>query len=366
MKTELELNELILGITNKIRDNHPELLEDLNSVQITVPYQETPQTTVDTLKSYYHTLVNLLEKYEDGLSKNIVAEKIKTLPITEIITMELENSYQNLYTETNNFTLSYNDIGEGEIPIIFLHGYPFDKSMWIGQLDSLKSSYRLITCDIRGFGKSTDETTPLRIDLFSEDLLSFMDKLKIPKAILCGLSMGGFIALNAIKRFPDRFEALILCDTQCIADTDSIKENRYIAIEQINLNGPNDFNEKFVKSVFHPNSLLNEIELVKSLRSIVFTNSKHIISAGLIALAERSETCSTLGDIHVPTLIICGREDIVTPLVQSEFMHKHITGSILKIIENAGHVSNLEHPDEFNNCLSDFLSSLSRVSKKDD
>jgi len=108
--------------------------------------------------------------------------------------------------------------------------------------------------------------------------------------------------------------------------------------------------------------LTDKVELVESLRSIVFANSKEIITAGLTALAERSETCSILKTIGIPTLIICGREDEVTPLVQSEFMQKHIKGSILKIIDNAGHVSNLEHPEEFNTYLTDFLNSINSVS----
>jgi len=278
--------------------------------------------------------------------------------------MESDNSYQNLLTEVNNFTISYNDVGEGKIPVIFLHGFPFDKSMWKGQLDSLNSSYRLIACDIRGFGKSTDEETPLSIDLFSEDLIAFLDKLNIKKAIVCGLSMGGFIALNAIKKFPERFEALILCDTQCIADTTEVKENRYKAIDQINRDGVSIFNEKFIKSVFHPNSLTNKTELVENLSTVVFTNSKEIIIAGITALAGRPETCSSLSAIRIPTLIICGREDSVTPLVQSEFMHEHIEGSNLKIIDNAGHVSNLEQPDEFNKYLRNFLNSLDSVSNE--
>src|SRR5690606_41592977 len=103
-------------------------------------------------------------------------------------------------------------------PIIFLHSFPFDKTMWHGQLEFLKSTHRVIACDIRGFGQSTDETSQLSMDLFADDNIQFMDTLKIEKAIICGLSMGGFIALNLMKRYPERFSALILCDTQCIAD----------------------------------------------------------------------------------------------------------------------------------------------------
>jgi len=361
MKTELELNEMILVITNKIREEHPELLQYLNEMPITVPYQENPEVTIKTLTSYYDSLKILFEKRDGKQAKNMLSNNIKHLPITEIKIMETDNSYQNLLTEVNGITISYNDVGEGSIPVIFLHGFPFDKSMWKGQLDSLKSSNRVIAIDIRGFGKSSDENTPLSIDLFGDDLIAFMDKLNIDKAIVCGLSMGGFITLRAMKKFPERFEALILCDTQCIADTAEVKQNRYKTIEQINLEGVNTFNEKFIKSVFHVDSLTNKTELVEHLRHVVFANPKEIITAGLIALAERSETCSSLDAIHIPTLIICGKEDEVTPLAQSEFMHEHIKGSVLKIIDDAGHVSNLEQPDKFNKYLLDFLNSLNSV-----
>jgi 3-oxoadipate enol-lactonase len=276
--------------------------------------------------------------------------------------METRTKGYNLSIDVNNFSLSYDDVGEGSIPVIFLHGFPFDKTMWLGQLDYLKLSYRLIACDIRGFGESTDEKSALSIDLFGDDLIRFMDQLHIDKAVVCGLSMGGFIALNAHKRFPDRFEALALCDTQCIADTIEVKENRYVAIEKIKADGVVDFNEGFIKKVFHKDSITDKKELVDELRSVVFANSQHIIIEGLTALAERSETCSTLGDIKIPTLIICGREDEVTPLAESEFMNKQIKGSILQVIERAGHVSNLEQPDAFNRHLNDFLATLKGIS----
>ena len=275
--------------------------------------------------------------------------------------METEIKGYNLTIPVNNFHLSYDDVGEGSVPVIFLHGFPFDKTMWQLQLDFLKSSYRLISCDIRGFGKSTDEISFLSIDLFADDLIAFMDKLSIDKAIVCGLSMGGFVALNATKRFPDRFEALILCDTQCIADTIEVKEKRYKIINEIAIDGVDNFNEGFIKSVFHKDSITNKKELVEQLRNVVFSNSKHIITQGLVALAERSETCSTLNEISIPTLILCGKEDEVTPLAQSEFMNETIKGSILHVIDNAGHVSNLEQADEFNKHLRNFLTTLTRL-----
>ncbi|MDI1324913.1 MAG: alpha/beta hydrolase [Algoriphagus sp.] len=275
--------------------------------------------------------------------------------------METKSKGYNLSIYVNGFNLSYDDLGEGRVPIIFLHGFPFDKTMWELQIEFLKFTYRLIACDIRGFGKSTDEESPLSIDLFGDDLIKFMDKLNIEKAIICGLSMGGFIALNAQKRFPERFEALILCDTQCIEDTAKVKEKRYKIIDEIEANGVSEFNEGFVKNVFHKDSLTNKKEVVEQLRSVVFANSQHIITEGLVALAERSETCSSFIDITIPTLIICGKDDAVTPLAQSESMHATINGSILRVIENAGHVSNLEQPHEFAKHLSEFLGGLNGV-----
>ena len=260
-----------------------------------------------------------------------------------------------LTVKVNGFNLSYDDLGEGPVPIVFLHGFPFNKSMWQLQLDFLKTTNRVIACDIRGFGKSKDEESHLEMDLFANDLIVFMDSLGLEKVILCGLSMGGFIALNAMKRFPSRFEALILCDTQCIADSYDVKVKRYETIEEIKEYGVSNFNEGFIKKVFHEDSLTNKPELVEQLRSVVFSNSQHIIIQGLTALAERSETCSFLDEISIPTLIICGREDAVTPLDESKFMNKNIKGSVLHVINNAGHVSNLEEPAKFNKLLRDFL-----------
>jgi pimeloyl-ACP methyl ester carboxylesterase len=272
--------------------------------------------------------------------------------------MKLQMKEINLSVEVNSIHISYNDMGAGSVPVIFIHGFPFDKSMWDRQLDALKTTHRVIAYDIRGFGRSTDEESALNIDLFADDLIQFMDKLDIDKAIVCGLSMGGYIALNAQKRFPDRIAALVLCDTQCIADTPAAKEKRLKSIDEIKEDGVTDFNERFIRNVFHKDSLLHKKDIVENLKKVVYTNSQHIITQGLTALAARSETCSTLNKVNIPTLIICGSDDVLTPPEQSEYVHKHIKGSEFHIIENAGHVSNLEQPDEFNKYLIKFLSHL--------
>ncbi|MCL6260131.1 alpha/beta hydrolase [Aquiflexum sp. TKW24L] len=273
--------------------------------------------------------------------------------------MKSENKGGDLTIAVSNFHMSYDEMGEGSIPVIFLHGFPFDKSMWAEQMEFLKSSYRVIALDTRGFGKSTDEESELSIEMFGDDLISFLDALYIEKAVVCGLSMGGYITLNAHQRFPERFEALVLCDTQCIADPVEIKEKRLNTILDIEADGIEKFNENLIQNLFHKDSLISKKGIVKNLSKVVNSNSPQIISQGLIALANRSETCSSLASINVPTLIIVGREDTLTPLAESEKMHKSIKGSTLKVIDDAGHVSNLEQPNVFNQYLGDFLATLS-------
>ncbi len=263
------------------------------------------------------------------------------------------------YTKTitaNNISISYNDAGEGQLPIIFLHGFPFDKSMWQDQIEVLKSSHRVIAYDIRSFGASTNDESELSIELCANDLIKFMEALHITKAILCGFSMGGYIALNAVSRFPNFFAGIILCDTQCIADSEEAKAKRYKRIEQIDAEGTNEFTKDFIKNIFYKKSLTNKKDLVESIESNIQSNSSHVIIGGLKALALRSDTCFSLASIEVPTLIICGREDVITPILQSERMHNTIKNSSFKIIDEAGHLSNMEQPEEFNKYLQEFLS----------
>jgi len=252
-------------------------------------------------------------------------------------------------------TICCDDFGTGDVPVIFIHGFPFDKSSWQPQMEFLKHTHRVLAYDIRGFGKSTAGEENLSISLFADDLVELMDVLQIDKAVACGLSMGGYILLNAVNRYPERFEAIVLSDTQCIADSAEGKEKRYKTIDQINAEGLTDFAEAFVKNVFCPDSLNTKKELVEKIRNIILTTSPITITGTLKALAQRPEMCSTLNEILIPVLVLCGEEDTVTPLAQAEFLNRNIANSEFGTIDNAGHLSNLEQPDEFNRCLTPFI-----------
>lgn len=268
----------------------------------------------------------------------------------------MEIATENKKIKVNDVTLWVDDAGAGAIPIIFIHGFPFDKSSWEPQMTFFKKTHRVIAYNIRGFGVSPAGTEKKSIPLFADDLVGLMDGLGISKAVVCGLSMGGYILLNAVYRYPERFAGVILCDTQCIADSEEAKEKRKQTIlEIIQAKGLEKFADGFVNNVFSKNTLEHKKRLVDKIKNTILATPQETITETLSALAERADMCASLDEIEVPALIICGREDKVIPLVQSEFLQKAIGSATLHIIEKAGHLSNLERPDEFNKALSDFL-----------
>ena len=265
----------------------------------------------------------------------------------------------NIEITVNDLTVSYNDEGESGAPvIIFIHGFPFNKSMWDKQFKALKENYRVIAYDVRGHGNSDAGKGDFSIELFANDLLSFMDALKIDKAMLCGLSMGGYIALNAVENYPDRFDALILSDTTCVADTPEAKEKRLKAIESIKKSGMEKYAEESIKNLFAPESLSTKKEEIAAVREMIVNTSKQSLYKTLQAFYKRKETCSKLHDINVPVLIVVGKEDKITPPEAAQMMHEKIEDSILYIIEHAGHLSNIENPFDFNNQLEEFFSTV--------
>jgi len=265
----------------------------------------------------------------------------------------------NIRMTINHLMVRYNDEGPDGAPvIIFIHGFPLNKSMWNKQLEAFKANYHVIAYDIRGHGNSDVGDEDFTIDLFANDLLNLMNALKIEKTILCGLSMGGYIALNAIENYPERFDALILSDTHCIADTPEAKEKRMKAIENIRENGVEKYADESIKNLFAPESFSSKVGEIDAAREMILKTSRQSLYNTLHALSERKETCSKLLMIKVPALIMVGKEDKVTPPVAARLMHEKIDNSILHIISHAGHLSNMENPREFNDQLKQFVDSV--------
>ncbi|OFX38433.1 MAG: hypothetical protein A2X04_14705 [Bacteroidetes bacterium GWF2_41_9] len=266
-------------------------------------------------------------------------------------------SENSLTITVNDLTVSYIDEGPTNSPtIIFIHGFPLNKSMWGKQIEILKENYRVIAYDIRGHGNTDAGSDSFSIELFVNDLLSMMDALMIKKPILCGFSMGGYIALNAIENYPECFNALLLCDTNCTEDIPEAKEKRMKSIKNIKEKGLEQYAEESLKKLFAPISFSKHMEEIAVVKEMIMKTSEQSLFKTLHALAERKETCTKLHQIKVPVLIIVGKEDEITPPDVAMLMHAKIKGSTIHIIDHAGHLSNMENSGEFNNQLTGFIS----------
>jgi 3-oxoadipate enol-lactonase len=239
--------------------------------------------------------------------------------------------------------------------IVFIHGFPFDRKMWTGQAELLSADHFVATFDMRGHGESDGGSAQYLIEFFVDDLISLMDYLGLRTVSLCGLSMGGYTALRAFERDPSRFAGLILCDTKSAPDTNAAKLNRANQIRTILAGKKKEFADAQVKALFASASLERKKEEVAMIRRVIESTGDTALVGALIALAARMDMTESLQKIAVPTLIIVGEEDKVTPVSDAEFMHSRIPNSKLAIVHGAGHLSNLENPPEFNAALRSFL-----------
>lgn len=259
----------------------------------------------------------------------------------------------------NGHIMRYTEAGSADRPVvIFIHGFPFNQSMWHPQIEALRGSFRVITYDIRGHGDSEFGRDELSIALFAEDLIGLMDELEIPKAIVCGLSMGGYIALRAITVYPDRFSALILSDTQCVADSPEARTKRIAAIENIKKHGVEEYAMQSLNNLLPPETLNAQIDLVTRIKDMILSTSRQTLCDTLMALANREETCTRLSNIQVPALILVGSEDKITPLAAANRMYSQIPNAKMHVIEGAGHLPNMEKTEAFNGYVVEFLRSL--------
>lgn len=256
----------------------------------------------------------------------------------------------------NEIHLSYLDTKTNQgMPVIFIHGFPFNKFMWENQLEELGTDYRCIAYDVRGHGDSQPGDVEFSVALFAEDLIGFMDALQIEKAIIVGLSMGGYIVMNAIQKYANRFAGLVLCDTQCVVDSPEGKEKRKKTIGFIERNGLEVYAEESLKNLFAPTSFDTRQQAVSFIRKTILSTSVSTICYTLQALADRSETCTVLPQITFPVLIVVGAEDKITSPEAARKMQALIAGGELVIIPEAGHLTNLENAAHFNLFLRDFL-----------
>jgi pimeloyl-ACP methyl ester carboxylesterase len=241
-------------------------------------------------------------------------------------------------------------------PVIFVHGFPFDHNMWANQVDALSSKYFCVTYDIRGLGESHVGDGQYTIEMFADDVINLIEENKLSKPVLCGLSMGGYIAQRIVEKNESLFSALILCDTKSAADNNDAKLKRAEGIKKINELGIKTFVENFVPNCFAEESFtkIKDVYNKTLLRSL--KSSAVGVKGCLLAMAARTDTTEFLSKINIPVLLICGEKDKLTPPDIMKEMSALIKDSEFHIIPGAGHMTPIENPIAVNEILTYFLS----------
>ena len=257
-------------------------------------------------------------------------------------------------TRIDDIQMAYTDTGVGR-PVVLIHGYPFNRSLWNEQVETLSNSYRVIVPDLRGFGETDASTGTATMNRMAQDVGQLLDHLRISQAVIGGLSMGGYVALAFYKQFPSRVRALVLADTRAQADTEEAKQTRAQQAEKALSEGMAGIADAMLPKLLTPETVSKRPEVVKRVRDMMLKTKPEGAAAALLGMAEREDQTELLSRVTSPTLILVGAEDAITPVADSEKMRDCIAGSRLVVLENAGHVSNLERTEQFNEALLKFL-----------
>ena len=259
--------------------------------------------------------------------------------------------------------IPFTESGKG-IPVVLLHGYPFDKSMWSGQIEALAAAgFRAIAPDLRGLGetKSSSEVAPM--DGMARDVAALLDHLGVEQAVICGLSMGGYVAFEFVQLFPARVVGLVLAGTRAPADNEQEKAGREQQVQTMLRAGMVPISIATLPKLLASRTLAEKPDVVKRVRAMITRSDPKGAAAAQRGMAARRDYTESLANIHVPTLIIVGREDSIRPVADAEFMHSGIRDSRLAIIEDAAHMTNIEQPEIFNRAVIDFVRTCGAVAR---
>ncbi len=259
---------------------------------------------------------------------------------------------------TNGHEFSVFDEGTG-LPIVFVHGFPLNHTMWQGQLDAFADAYRVIAPDLRGFGNSGVTEGTATMDQFADDLNAILDSLDVTEPITyCGLSMGGYIGWQFMRKYGRRIKALILCDTRAAADSPEGIENRHRLAEAVLEHGPEPAVNTMLPSLVSEKTNEEKPQVLHQLREMIIGTDRRIIAAALLGMAARPDSTAMLPDITIPTLVIVGVEDKLTPALEMKQMAEAIPGAEFVEIPHAGHMAPMEDPQTVNATMVRFLESI--------
>ncbi|HXT58560.1 MAG TPA: alpha/beta fold hydrolase [Pirellulales bacterium] len=247
------------------------------------------------------------------------------------------------------------DEGAGE-PLLFVHGFPLDHTMWQAQLPAFAPRRRVIAPDLRGFGASESRGETVTMEDFADDLAALLDAMQVQEpVVLCGLSMGGYIAFPFARKHTARLRSLVLCDTRAAADSPEAAANRWKVAEQVLAEGAEVVAQAMLPKLFGKRTVAEQPETVAAMRRVMAATKPAAIAAAQRGMAARSDSTALLPEIRVPTLVVVGAEDAIAPVEEMRSMAAAIPGAEFVVVPGAGHMAPLENPAAFNAALREFL-----------
>lgn len=257
-----------------------------------------------------------------------------------------------------SFELHFEDSGNGQ-PLLLIHGFPFSRAMWEGQLSGLSPSARLLAPDLPGFGESPPSTGANSMQAYAEDCVAVLDALDILEPVVVGgLSMGGYVALAFARHFPERLAGLVLASTRAGADSDEGKANRDQAIADVTANGVTMLVNSMHPKLLAPATYEQQPQVAERLKQIMLSASPAGVTAALAAMRDRPDSMELLSKIQVPTLVIHGEQDSIIPISEAEQMANHLPKAHMVRLKHAGHLPNMEQSPAFNAAVADFLAEM--------
>lgn len=264
-------------------------------------------------------------------------------------------------TQVNTVSLAYDDCGAG-LPVLFLHAFPLNRQMWSWEIQALQAEqrYRLLALDWRGFGESdlpAGQNTSMAT--LAQDLAALMDALGIDQAILCGLSMGGYVAFAFARLYPQRLRGLILADTRPGADTAEGRTARESLAQLAESQGTAAIADLQIPRLLSGYTRQHHPEVEAHVRQLIAAASPRGIAAASRGMAIREDASDLLPELGYPTLVVAGEEDaLMTPQITQAYAAR-IPGAHLALLPHAGHLANLEQPQAFLQVVRQFLATLS-------
>lgn len=239
--------------------------------------------------------------------------------------------------------------------LLLIHGFPLTARMWEPQLALSVHGWRVIAPQLRGFDGGPGDQSVTSMDDYAGDIIDLLDTLHVESAVIGGLSMGGYVTFALLRNAARYFRGVVLADTRPQADAPEGVQARERMLALVHSKGPAAVAEEMLPKLLGESTRRDRPAVVEQVRSLILSNGTEAVAGGISAMMTRPDSTPVLQAIHVPTLIVVGEEDTLTPPAFSAEMHRAIHGSELVTIPKAGHMSNLEQPEAFNNALARFL-----------